>query len=303
MDSIVYAHTLSPIANHLLVACATQNPVVRLVDLRSGANTHSLPGHAGALLSLAWNPTVEHVLASGGVDGTLRLWNIRRSTGPLGILDMEDCRGIGAAGGAPRYRLSAKSHHSAVNGITWTGDGSFIISAGHDERVRVWNAANGANTLASFGPTLRNGHMSTLPLVLSPSGSTDLKRDLLFYPNQRDLLMFELHQGKLLKRLRVPGPVDATVRSRTGERIVRNRITALAWKGQSDGIFSAHTDGQIRAWCPRTEEDDDLDAEENDSKRPNDDNYDDNSNTQGKRKRQVLENVYRDLTRQRVTFG
>src|SRR4051794_32697885 len=41
LSSIVYTHALSPIANHLLVACATQHPTVRLVDLRSGSSTHS----------------------------------------------------------------------------------------------------------------------------------------------------------------------------------------------------------------------------------------------------------------------
>lgn len=142
MDTIVYAHTLSPIANHLLVACATQHPAVRLVDLRSGSNTHSLAGHEGALLSLAWNPTAEHILASGGIDGTIRLWDIRKSAGSLGTLDMQDCIGVTAAGGATRSRFSAKSHQAAVNGITWTGDGCYIISAGHDQKVRVWNAVS-----------------------------------------------------------------------------------------------------------------------------------------------------------------
>src|SRR5437016_166207 len=59
LSSIVYTHALSPIASHLLVACATQHPAVRLVDLRSGSSTHSLAGHHGALLALAWNPTLE----------------------------------------------------------------------------------------------------------------------------------------------------------------------------------------------------------------------------------------------------
>lgn len=69
LDSVVYNIALSPIASHLLVACATQHPSVRLVDLRSGANTHALVGHSGATLSTAWSPVREHILASGATDG------------------------------------------------------------------------------------------------------------------------------------------------------------------------------------------------------------------------------------------
>ncbi|KUJ11884.1 WD40 repeat-like protein [Mollisia scopiformis] len=296
LNSIVYTHALSPIADHLLVACATQHPAVRLVDLRSGSSTHSLAGHHGALLSMAWSPTLEHVLASGGIDGTVRLWDIRKSSGSLGVLDMEDSTGITGTDGMGR---SARAHTSAVNGITWTDDGRYIITAGHDERIRVWDAATGANTLASFGPTLKNGHLSNLPLVVSPTASTSVGKELLFFPNEKEILMFELHEGRLLKRLKVPGPNMAAVRSRTGERNIRNRVTGLVWRGQAGGIYTAHTDGQIRAWLPRTTDDEILDREEEE----NSDAFGNNENEGTKRKRQVLDDVFQNLTRQKVTFG
>ncbi|TVY36726.1 DNA excision repair protein [Lachnellula subtilissima] len=303
LKSIIYTHALSPIAQHVLVACATQHPAVRLVDLRSGANTHSLAGHHGALLSLAWSPTLDYILASGGVDGTVRLWDIRKSSGQLGVLDMEDSTGIAGTDGmgkSSRSRDTGKAHHGAVNGLTWTDDGYHLVSAGHDERARVWNAATGANTLASFGPTLKNGHLSNLPLIVSPTASTPAGQELLFYPCERELLVFELHQGRLVKRLKVPGPNIASVRSRTGERNIKNRITGLVFRGQADGIYSAHTDGQIRAWLPKTAEDDRLDIEEEDSlKRHAQDDEDED----GRRKRQVLNDVFTDLTRERISFG
>jgi DNA excision repair protein ERCC-8 len=286
----------------VLVACATQHPAVRLVDLRSGASTHSLAGHHGALLSLAWSPTLDHILASGGVDGTVRLWDIRKSSGALGVLDMEDSMGITGVDGMgkdSRSRDTGKAHQGAVNGITWTDDGNHIVSAGHDERLRVWDAATGANTLASFGPILKNGHLSNLPLVISPTASTPVGQEIFFYPSERELLVLGLFQGKLIKRLKVPGPNMASVRSRTGERNVKNRITGLVFRGQADGLYSAHTDGQIRAWLPRTAEDDSLEEEEGHSHK----RHVDDDDEQGKRKRQVLDDVFRDLTRQKISFG
>ena len=302
LSSIIYSHALSPIANHLLVACATQHPAVRLVDLRSGSSTHSLAGHHGALLSVGWSPIIGHILASGGIDGTVRLWDIRKSSGALGVLDMEDSTGVAGfdgMGGGARGRNRGKAHQGAVNGITWTDDGSYIVSAGHDLRIRVWDVASGSNTLASFGPTLKNSHLSNLPLVTTPTSVTPPRKELLFYPNEKELLMFELHEGKMLKRLKVPGPTMATVRSMTGERNTKNRTTAIVWRSAVEGVYSAHTDGQIRAWVPRTPSDALADKEDEDGREVQVADEDE----RGKRKRQVLDDVFRDLTRQPITFG
>jgi DNA excision repair protein ERCC-8 len=215
---------------------------------------------------------------------------------------MEDSTGIAGFDGmgrGARGRDRGKSHNGTVNGLAWTDNGSYIVSAGHDERVRVWDAALGANTLASFGPTLKNSHLSNLPLITTPTSLTQARKELLIYPNEREILMFELHEGKLLKRLKVPGPAVAAVRSRTGERSTRNRITALAWRSAVHGFYSAHTDGQIRAWVPRTKDDAIADKEEEESlkgRAADDDAI-------GKRKREVLDDVFKSLTRQKISFG
>jgi DNA excision repair protein ERCC-8 len=302
LESIIYTHSLSPIASHLLVACASQHPAIRLVDLRSGSSTHTLAGHHGAVLSVAWSPSHEHILASGGADGAVRIWDVRKSAGNIGLLDLEvsigvtgyDGRGLGA-----RSSQSSKAHKGAVNGLNWTDDGQYIVTAGHDAAVRVWNAATGANTLANFGPTLKNSNLSTLPLLLSPTDQTPPAQSLLFYPNEHEILVFELLEGRLLKRLKVPGPTIAAVRARTGtgERNIKNRIMGLSWRGLGEGFVSGHSDGLVRFWGPGLDENldecivqDDGDAEQLDDR-------------QGKRKRDVLEDVFRDLTRAKITFG
>lgn len=83
MDSRIYCQAISPIASHCLVASksfyhfvawlielsfkgAADEPRIRLCDLKSGADTHSLGGHVGSILSVAWSPREEHVLYSGG---------------------------------------------------------------------------------------------------------------------------------------------------------------------------------------------------------------------------------------------
>lgn len=136
----MYHHALSLIADHLLVACATQHPIIRLTDLRTGSSTQSLAGHRGAVLNVCWHPRIGHVLASAGVDGTVRLWDVRKSAGSLGVLNLQDSIGVTGTdgmgqGGRPPH--AGKAHEGPVNGLTWTDDGEYVVTAGHDQKIRV----------------------------------------------------------------------------------------------------------------------------------------------------------------------
>ena len=296
LASVVYSHTISPVASHLLVACATQHSTVRLVDLRSRASVHSLAGHAGAVLSLAWSPKHEHILASAGTDGTVRLWDVRRSAPALGVLDLEDSVGIAGYDGlgrGARPREKGRAHAGAANGVVWTDDARHLVTTGHDARVRVWDAATGANTLAAFGPTIKNSNLSTLLPLIAP---IDLvRKPLLFFPSEKEILVFDLLEGTLLRRLKVPG---AAIDSSSSHRNVQNRVTALAWRHGEVEVLSAHSDGVIRSWSPRTGHDVRLDEEEADREASTVDARDE----ERKRRRDVLDEVYRDLTRQKITF-
>ncbi|KAJ9156089.1 DNA excision repair protein ERCC-8 [Pleurostoma richardsiae] len=320
--SKIYTHAISPIASHLLVACGTQHPAVRLVDLRSSAAVQSLvaPGQVGAatgaVLSVAWSPRHEHILASGAVDGSVRIWDIRRASGLVGLLDQEDSLGIVHRGadvdsGALRergIRASAKAHSGPVNGLTWTDDGAYIVSAGHDRRIRVWDAATGANTLASFGPSIRNGQLASATMFTSPVGLTPPRGELLFWPNETEILVLDLHEGTVVTRLRGVGPSMAGVRARRGgERTVKNRVTSIVWRGAGGvggssgvvmggrnalgGIYSAHLDGQIRAWAPHVEGPD------------NEEDFGEQED-QGERaqKRKAIDDAFRNLMGKKITF-
>ncbi|KAK4237471.1 hypothetical protein C8A03DRAFT_34588 [Achaetomium macrosporum] len=316
-----YTHATSPIASHLLVACGTQHPAVRLVDLRSSAAVQSLVspgqlgGSAGATLAVAWSPAHEHVLASGSVDGGVRIWDVRKANALVALLDQEDIIGLTtdpetAPLQARQPRLSAKAHAGPVNGLTWTDDGAYLISAGYDRRVRVWDAATGANTLADFGPSIRNGQMGTVTMFVSPAGLTPPGSELLFFPNETEILVMDLHEGSTVTRLRGMGPTLASVGTQGGgERIVRNRVTSIVWRGSGGGgsssgvvmggsnfpgaIYSGHLDGQIRAWLPQLEGVED-EAEDKGSQ---------DAEAIGAKKRKVLDDAFQSLMGKRITFS
>ncbi|KAK3309188.1 WD40-repeat-containing domain protein [Chaetomium strumarium] len=313
-----YTHATSPIASHLLVACGTQHPAVRLVDLRSAAAVQSLvsPGQigssAGATLAVAWSPAHEHVLASGAVDGAVRIWDVRKANALVDLLDQEDIVGLPPTDPqTTRHpRLSAKAHDGPVNGLTWTDDGAYLVSASYDRRVRVWDAATGANTLADFGPTIRNGQLGTLTMFVSPTGLTPPGSERLFFPNETEILVMDLHEGSMVTRLRSIGPVLASVGTQgRGERAVRNRVTSIVWRGSGGGgggsgvvmggsnfpgaIYSGHLDGQIRAWVPQ------LEGAEDEV----DDNMSQDADVVGARKRKALDDAFRSLMGKRTTFS
>ncbi|KAK1750563.1 hypothetical protein QBC47DRAFT_353110 [Echria macrotheca] len=333
LNAKVYTHAVSPAADHLLVACGTQHPAVRLVDLRSAAAVQSLVAPSasassppGATLAVSWSPSQPHALASAAVDGAVRIWDVRRSNGLVALLDQEDGLGIfhpgrnppasmGGGGDANRgggiIRASAKAHHGPANGLVWTDDGAFLVSTGHDRRVRVWDAATGRNTLVNFGPSIRNSHVGSIPMVVVPA---TLARDdrVLVFPNETEILLLRMGDGKVVSRLRGPGTGTGMAAfaagARGGRQSVRNRVTSVVWRGAGGGgqscngpvmggsnapggLYSGHMDGQIRAWMPRTEgaDDEDEDAEDVAEERS--------------RKRKALDEAYRSLMGRQVTFG
>jgi DNA excision repair protein ERCC-8 len=67
--------------------------VVYLCDIRSGSMTHQLVGHGfGGISCVKWSPIHDYLLASGSRDGTIKLWDIRKSgsTACLATLDREN---------------------------------------------------------------------------------------------------------------------------------------------------------------------------------------------------------------------
>ncbi|KXS95698.1 hypothetical protein AC578_840 [Pseudocercospora eumusae] len=298
LGSIVYSHATSDIASHLLVACASQHPAVRLIDLKSGSATHSLSGHAGSTLSVAWHPRDEHVLASGATDGVVRLWDVRRSASSLGVLDMEDSIGIpgyDGRGTGARRRGKGRSHNGAVNGLSWTEDGKCLLSNGQDERMRIWDMRTGANTLVNFGPGLKNSTITAWNPLIAPSHLSPAGKEVVFYPNPKEILSFDLYTGNLESRLRIRGLPGS--QNDASSRTPKSRATSLTWRAHNVELYSAHGDGTIRCWKPHVLEDI-LTEREDSSDHPETDA----SAAEKKRKREEFDDIVKNLTTKKLTF-
>ncbi|KAG0381010.1 DNA excision repair protein ERCC-8 [Mortierella sp. AD032] len=227
LENKVYSHAISSKATHGLIATASSDPRIRLCDLKTGAFTHSLPGHRGTVLSVEWSPRHEYLLASGSTDTTVRLWDIRKSSSCLCSLDLHNTN-------SPPLSEANVAHTRTVNGLAFTPDGLHLVSTGHDDKMRLWNLYTGQNTLTNYGTMIRNQFVYNLTPLISPMSTGS--PTYVFYPsNDRSILMYDLMDGSLVKRL-------------TGSF---GRITALAWRPRTQEIYSAGNDHDILAWGPK----------------------------------------------------
>ena len=65
-------------------------------------------GHTDKVYAVAWSPVDPHVLVSGGDDGTIRLWDVRRGGGGACLLTFNQ---HSTAGGARSFGASQRGGH------------------------------------------------------------------------------------------------------------------------------------------------------------------------------------------------
>ncbi len=75
----------------------------------------ALEGHIGEVLSVAWSPDSK-LLASGGMDKTVRLWD----------------------GSTYQQLITLQGHTDAVNCVAWSPDGMLLVSGSRNETLRLW---------------------------------------------------------------------------------------------------------------------------------------------------------------------
>ncbi|KAH9692512.1 WD repeat-containing protein ATCSA-1 [Citrus sinensis] len=205
MPGKVYRTAMSPLAaSHMLIAAGTEDVQVRLCDIASGAISQTLSGHRDGIMTVEWSTSSEWILVTGGCDGAIRFWDIRRA-GCFRVLDQsqsqlgrrppllkrkvsiskslsagqnssvkprapqkKSANGNGVrqssvgripAKGSVRQRLHpgmlssqdrATAHYGAVTGLKVTENGMYLLSAGSDSRIRLWDVESGRNTLVNF---------------------------------------------------------------------------------------------------------------------------------------------------------
>ena len=245
----VFAVAMSPVAiSHCLVAVGSAEQGVLLCDVTSGGFSHRLSGHQAGVWAVAWSPLNEFELMSGGRDGQLRIWDIRRA-GTRAVLDMHDTKsrqggGAGniaapapaplpqkpqAPGAQTNATIYAKAHENGITGIVPTPDGLFWLSAGNDDRVRLWNASNHRHELVHYKDTF-NRASKPRQIAISDDGHA------LFHSSGSAVQVFDVHSGTSLSTL-------------TGGHF--ESVNCCAWNGVHEELYTGSNDHNIVVWAPK----------------------------------------------------
>ena len=126
----------------VLAACGTWADAVHVWNPEERVETHRIHGHINYVQALAFSPGAT-MLASGGDDRELRIWDLSRSELAMVI-----------------------EHPDRITALAWSRDGSQIVSGSIDMLARVFDAQTGREL------KMLSGHVASVGSVaLSPNGS------------------------------------------------------------------------------------------------------------------------------------
>lgn len=294
MPGKVYRTAMSSLAtSHMLIAAGTEDVQVRLCDIASGAFAHTLSGHRDGVMTVEWSTSSEWVLVTGGCDGAIRFWDIRRA-GCFLVLDQSHSQlgrrppitersttnkalaskslsavqslypkprgqqrklangngtkqslGGKIAKGSVRQRLHpgmlsiqdhATAHYGAVTGLKLTEDGMYLLSAGSDSRLKLWDVESGCNTLVNF-ETVRLQTSKPIQLATTQDSS------LVFVPCMTAVKAFDVWSGR----------TSSTFRGHY------EYVNCCWFNFQDQELYTGGNDKQILVWSPSRLIGDDLD--------------------------------------------
>ncbi|UYV67380.1 ERCC8 [Cordylochernes scorpioides] len=157
-----------------------------LVDLRVGCTTHELQGHnKGKVRVVKWSPYASNLLATGGTDHRLLLWDVRSAKTYLKSLDMYN------EGQTKSKKASATAHFGTISSLCFTPDGLYLISWGNDNYLRLWDVANGRNTMVNYGVLFNSNALRSIQIDVS----YDTKPAMVFVPKKSTVVCLDLFNG------------------------------------------------------------------------------------------------------------
>lgn len=113
---------------------------------------HTLRGHEGDVLDLAWSPG-DRWLASSSVDNSVFVWEVN------------------GGNSAPTVMSILKGHTGLVKGVAWDPVGKFVASQSDDRSVKIWKTADWSCESTITQPFVEcGGTTHILRLSWSPDG-------------------------------------------------------------------------------------------------------------------------------------
>jgi WD40 repeat protein len=206
---------ISPSGKRIAVAC-DKHPI-KLLDGNNGTSILSLPIEAPRVSGIAFSADDQCVVSAGGDLST-------QAPGELQVWD--------TVSGKLRFNLAGHTGH--VNGVAMSANGSYIVSGGYDQTVKLWNARDG-----KLVRTLQGHQMAVYGVAIRADGkrivSVGTRREKT-KPAEGEVKIWDVDTGQALFTYHGQGALPRCVAmSADGKRFVTggsDRIVKV-WDGET----------------------------------------------------------------------
>jgi len=183
---------------------------------------YTFRGHVGPVLAVSMNPTGEQCY-SGGVDGTVRVWNLPNSN--IDPYDAYD----------PDVLAQTMSEHTdAVWGLAFHTQKTRLLSCSTDGTVKLWSPGSKSPLLQSYAADPAMGLPSSVDFV-----HEDASQMVVAYTTGH-AAVFDLETSKLVVQL------DSDQNAGAGAGVPHDQINCLVSHPTMPVTMTAHEDRHIR---------------------------------------------------------
>ena len=285
-DQVIYSAKMKTNQGNALIAVALQDGTVRLCDPRTRDCSHILKGHDRQVTQVDWCPAVgcEYLLASSGMDGAVRVWDVRRAgsanaavvrsldwRGDFTAASKIDTRklytslahsrnassGIQIKDATQLYRAAdggsvraGRAHDGGVVSMRYTSCGNFIVTGGNDHRLRLWQAHTGNLIPVNYSDNILP--TAQLPYDIGIAELSYASTDVLLVPASNNCAFanpsgegeVRTSEGDILM---IPMHSDGQP-----TRVLKGhmeRVTAITCRKPQQQVISAARDGMIFLWA------------------------------------------------------